>query len=938
MSITLSVLGPLLVVLDGAAVPLRPAQRRVLAILAMTPGGLSRDALIDRMWPSDTPPSARTALQVHVSGIRKQVPGIIVNTATGYRISPSANLEAIQFRTAARDAAGAAAEQDWNTALDRAEVAMALWRSDPLPELAHEPFAVPEISNLQERHLAVAELAMRSLIALGKNHEAIAGLTGLSRQFPLDERIREDLMLALYRAGRQADALREFQSARRTLGEELGIEPGPGLRDLEERILFHDPSLGAADRHLTPHNLPELITSFVGREDEVDAIEASLTASRLVSIVGGPGYGKTRLAIEVAHGLIDRFPGGIWLAELGSARDATSVAATIATATRTTDQLDSTDDLSPLIGPQPILLILDACEHILEPVQKLLKSILSTDGPARILCTTREPIGVAGEEVISLSTLGPNTDAAVQLVIDRVRSVDRSFVPSDADIDGLTELCRNLDGIPLGLELLAKWVPALGIQDTTRLLRSVGADDALDVAIDWSYQLMQSFDQNLLDHMSVFSAPFTLNRAWEVCNESGTNELVVAGGVARLADASLITAERTKDGSIRYRMLDPVREFAAGHLSDPSETAFRHASSLRSTAQAVAVSAQQEDQSEMFAKVDIEVAEYRAAMAVLGERGDWNGVAAIATDLSRYWYARFLAWEGRTWLDTALAHRLGEDTDMRARLAAGFLAWAVHDYESADTHYEACLREARRVGDRRRTADALYGLGLIHQKRRFKNGAQMLQDAAEIYSELPQCGVELGECLLYRGLDEVGRGAVTEGSGLLFASITLLSEAGYLRQVSKASRWLAHGAWLLGNEEDARRHAGNAEQLARETGDQPALSGALIEKAFIELRWGECSGAAAALLGALEPIPDDDLVDICQVLIPTAWLADTAGDPELAGAILGFMDEVHLGAGWKPPEARAAVRLLAERVERCQPLETMSAVTDFLERVASTED
>ena len=455
----------------------RPAQRRLLSILILGRGSaIDRDLLVDRMWGTDPPQSARNGLHVHLNGLRKALPqDIISTTASGYRIDvEDDDVDVSKFD---RWSNAARAEPDASQRLDLADNALKLWRGDPYQELATDSFALPEIVRLEERHLELVEGRMQALLALGRHDEAIPELREMVERFPLRERFYENLMLALYRSGRQTDALRQFQSARRVLGEAVGIEPGPALKELEERILFQDPTLGKLDGHPAPRHLPTFTTSFVGRNDDMESIVKTLDVSRLVSIVGGPGFGKTRLAVEVGLSWGEDHIGGVWFTSLAEARSSEDVLALIAAAGRIQHNAANLDDLARAFAPLRGLLILDNCEHVLGSCAAFVAAALGAGGDLRILVTSRSRLGIAGEEVWRLDPLPvpallSNEDdisraalnGAVRLFVDRARSVDRTFALSPESLPALVELSRRLAGIPLAIELAARWVPALGLR------------------------------------------------------------------------------------------------------------------------------------------------------------------------------------------------------------------------------------------------------------------------------------------------------------------------------------------------------------------------------------------------------------------------------------------------------------------------------------------
>ncbi len=914
-SVTVSVLGPLSVEVEGRPVELTPARRRLVAILALSAGDpIDTGSLIHRMWPGTAPTTARTVLQVHVSRIRRVAPGLIETVPNGYRMEPGVQLDAVRFEALSARLDRTVALGKGEEVLALCDEALGLWRAEPFPELAGETFAMADMARLIETYHRVEYQRLEALLEMGLNDLAVARASEMVARHPLDERFREGLMLALYRCGRQVEAIGVYQSARRHLADELGLEPGPGLRALEGRILAQDPTLGSVTTPATPHNLPPFATSFLGRRLELETISEALSPGSVVSIVGAPGVGKTRLAVEAATGMLGRFPGGVWFVELGGTATAVSVASTVTRATRTTESVSSLESLGAVIGGRPVLLLLDECEEVTEHVTDLLRGLCSGATAAAVLATSRRALDVPNEFTLNLGRFERGGDSAVRLMADRIRAVDRTFLLTEEAFSSLEVLADEVDGVPLALEVMSCWVRSLGIEVTSRLLDRVRAKSALEATLDWSLRMLHESDWELLSAVSVFAGPTTLERIHAVCSAEDRAELITAGGVARLVESFLLGAEGPRTGEVRYRMLGPVRDRVVRRAGIRQDLRLRHAEEFRSAASEVAAAAGTQAQIRVFAAVDSELPEYRRAMETLRQRGDWEGVVAIAGGLSRFWYARFLAWEGRVWLEEALSHLDSEPVGRRARLAAGFLAWAVHDYETADRHYRVVMEEGRSVGDRRMVAEALYGLGLIHQKRRFEDGGAMLEEAAERFRSLPDCDLQLGQCLLYRGLDQVGRGGTARGVEMLEEAVERLSRVGHVRQVSKAHRWLAHAAWLEGDTESSGRHVGQAEELARRAGDQPALAGALLERGFLEISRGETEVAASLLIEALDLIPEHDLVDVCQVLEPVSWLAEARDECDLAVSILGFIDEVYERAGWLPADTRLCHRRLRERL------------------------
>jgi predicted ATPase/DNA-binding SARP family transcriptional activator len=936
--IIVNALGPLEVIVGGRAVELPPAQRRLLSILAVEDGrDVSTDELIDRMWPGEPPPTARTAVQVHVSALRKMVP--IETRPTGYRIATGAVLQdRISFEGLVEAAGSARTDQRWAEARASAAAAQALWRAEPYPDLADTTYALAVVSGLRELALQAADIEVEAMLALGDNEAAIHRLQEVIDRNPLHDRLRHHLMLALYRAGRQGEALRAYQAYRALLGETMGIEPGMDLRLLEEQILVHDSALGDRPAPPTPHNLPDTPTSFVGRESELRRVTEGLGEARIVTISGAPGLGKTRLVVEAGRSLLANFTGGVWFAGLSGARESASVVATIAAATSAGEGIDNFDALAGALRSRPILLILDNCEHVVEQVRRFLVALTSRPGECRVLLTSRQAISMHGGSMyrLELAPLAIEPNASVALLVDRVRAMDRGFTMTPENLDVLLELCRRLEGIPLGIELVARFVPKFGIRDITRLLDRVQTDDALEAAFEWSTALLTVEDRRLLHDLAVFESPFTVERAHQVCGDGAGGELATAGSISRLLDASLLVLDWSATSS-RYRMLQPIRELAWSRADTTARRRLNraHAQSIVQMSAEMSDATLDQRQALAFLTLDAEIADYRKALAWLRDKGQWGSMTAILEALSRYWYARFLGWEAAAWLDEVPIGLLEAPDRIRLHRVAGFLAWAVHDYDEADAHYTALCNIGNHLGDRLVEADGLYGRGLIHQKRRFLDGAGMLESAARIYEALDGRQLELGQCLLFRGLDEAYSGDIAVGERLLTRATSLLGEVGHLRQVSKAERWLAHCAWRRGDEAMARHYADRAEALARRLGDQIALGGALVEQANIAVTWGSTSDAARHLLEALEPIPVVDEIDVSQVLIPAARLARRAGHPQLVASILGRVNDVYHRHGWRPFDEVPDAADLRAAATTPTGGEVLDRVRDFLEELAS---
>ena len=922
-------------------VSLPPAQRRLLSILLLNPRqAWTAETLIERMWGDDPPASARNALQVHIGGLRRWLP--IETTDTGYRLVHNhIELDRDRFESLVARAVEYQAAAQWGSAVESAREALALWRGTPFSAIDGEAYTVGTVTRTTELLLRAADVEVDALLQGGRNGAAISRLTQLIDDHPYRDRLRHRLLLALYRDGRQSDALREYQSYRKLLGETLGIEPGNELKMLEEQILLHDPQLGRAPEPRVPHNLPSISSSFISRDEDLRLVLKELAHVGVVTVTGEPGVGKTRLAIEVGFSALEDHPGGAWFVDLTGATDTRSVIALVAATVSVDDEVDTINLLTAAIRTRPMLLILDNCEHIIEEVRSFVVALSAEPGRCRILLTSRRPLRLGGDSVHRLRPLGINGEESVALLVDRARDVDRSFAMSSAAGEAALELCRLLDGNPLAIELVARWLPSLGVVDTTRLLGRVSEESALAAAVDWSLKLLPTGDAAVLASLATFRSPFTLVRANELAN-LGDREMAIAGSVSRLVEASLLRVG-SDHLSVRYRMLPPVRDLMNYHLSPESRAALAesHRASFLRSAKVLVADWQGDRHPEVLGNIGLEIADYRAALEALVESGEWAGMITVCEALVPYWYANFLSWEGLAWLTDLPIDELDERTKADYHRVAGFLLWAIHDYDGSDRQYLELESIGVRLGERAMEADGLYGQGLIHQKRRFKKGAAMLDRAAMIYEDLlPGTARQLGECLLFRGIDDAYWGDVDVGEARLLRAASLLEGTGHLRQISKAERWMAHCCWRRGDLSEGQRYATRAEELARALGDKIALAGAMVEQANIAIARSDVQASASLLIEALAPVPSRDEIDLAQVLIPVARLAVHLDDHRVAGAVLDWVEDAFRRHGWRPLNEIPTARPLREQaprndVERSSD-ETRAVAWAFLESVAAT--
>ena len=589
------VLGPLEVRDDnGVVVPLSGARIRALtALLALEAGRVvSTDRLIDSLYGDEQPQRAGNALQLHVSRLRRAVksPGAIVTRAPGYLLDLEGDdVDALQVERLVAEGralleAGAPA-----AASPLLHQALGLWRGEALADFSFDEFAAGERARLGELRLAVTEDAIEADLALGRHAECAEALQCLVEAHPLRERFWGQLMVALYRSERQADALRAFQQARTTLAEELGIEPGPELRRLESAILAQDPSLARADRGVavppvSAGNLARPLTRCIGREVELEAIHELLASHRLVTLIGPGGTGKTRLAIEVGLTGADAAQESAWMVDLAGVSAGQGVLPAVrnalgvqAPSMGTLADASSAADLAATLGNRTALLVLDNCEHVIEEAAHAAADLVAACPRVRVLATSRECLGVPGEVLYAVPPLPQ--DHAAELFAERATASAPGLTLDDgASVDAIADICLRLDGLPLAIELAAARVRALDVvqiaarlNDRFRLLSSgartlLPRQRTLRAVVDWSYDLLEPAEQLLFARLSVFANPASLDAIEAVCAGAGIAVDDLAQLLSRLVDKSLVIVAPGPGGN-RFSMLQTLDEYAGERLA-----------------------------------------------------------------------------------------------------------------------------------------------------------------------------------------------------------------------------------------------------------------------------------------------------------------------------------------------------------------------------------
>ena len=594
------ILGTVEAVRDGAPLVLGgPRHRRLLAALLVHAGEvLSAGRLIDALWGASPPRSAPAMLHVRVSELRAALRATGTELQTqhgGYLLGMRADgLDARRFERLAAAGASALARGDLGQAGADLRGALTLWRGPALTEFAHAPFARAEAARLDELRLQAIENRVTADLGLGRHRELVAELEPLVAGNPLRERLRGQLMLALYRSGRQAEALQVFHTACALMADQLGLDPGVDLRRLHAAMLRQDPALNlpalrAAD---VCGNLPAPLTPLIGRADDVREVRVLLREHRLVTLTGVGGAGKSRLAVEVATACQPDLRGGAWLVQLESlgGRDQPLSAVAAVLGVRPDRERPIVDVLAEHVGASDPLLLLDTCEHLVDEVACAVDALLRRCPGLRILVTSRERLGVTGETVRPVGGLAvPEPGAglaavaradAVRFLVDRVAAVQPGIALTGETAGALAEICRRLDGLPLALELAATAVAAWGLDpvaarlnDRFRLLtrgsRSAPARHrTLRAMVEWSYQRLDAAPRRLFERLAVLRDGFTIRDVEAACGDPADGGWSVVAALANLVDKSLVTVVHGGAGEPRYRVPETLRAYALQSAAD----------------------------------------------------------------------------------------------------------------------------------------------------------------------------------------------------------------------------------------------------------------------------------------------------------------------------------------------------------------------------------
>ncbi len=866
-----------------------PLPRGALAYLVLhRDRSVTRDELADALWGSeDLPETWESALRGIIFRLRRALGAVglpgseVVRNAFGcylLRLPAGTTVdveEASHLLERARAALGAGLPMDAQVA---AAAAFAASRADFLPG-AHGAWFEQRQAAVRQVRLSALDLLCEAATAAGDYTAAVDAAEEAIAEEPYREPAHALLMRAHRAAGNRAEAVRAYERCKLFLRRDLGIGPSPSTMALHRSVLGggedEAPSLVARS---TATNLPTAMSTFVGRERLLDELEGVFTRTRLLTLTGPAGVGKSRLALELGHRLLAETPDGVWLVELADLTAAEQLAEHVLAALRLPESggIRPAESLARCLAERRLVLVLDNAEHLIDACAALACDVLRASPGLRVLVTSRESLRVDGEYVrlVPMLDLPPAEVTAdiesamahesVRLLSDRVLAVSpqHPLQPPSA----LVRICRLLDGLPLALELAAAHARLVPLDDIARYLeeqvpvvtqsrRSTSERHrTLERALDWSYDRLPTPERALFARLSVFSGGFTLAAVEAVfpSHDGGVVELLGA-----LVDKSLVLLEG-RAGMMRYRLLETTRQYAARRLAASGDVvAGRDAHLAWFTGYAQSVEAELEGplQDKWLDAIEVEHDNLRAALGWAGASPTAGAAVRggeLAVALSRFWEVRSYFTEGRSWLEMAARAAAGQSLVAAKCLnGSGVLAFRQCDYGAARRFHCDASDAFERLGNRPGVAVAVNGLANIDVSegdfasahRRYISVVELgreLGDDRILAAGLLNVGV-IGIHLIFAGRS--GRAAVALAREALVEARDLYREQGNIYGIAVVLENLGVLAGIDGDDDEARRYLGESVAISRHLGNRKGVAGTVRFLGQLEFRRGDYRAA-----------------------------------------------------------------------------------------------
>jgi len=879
--------------IGGNAWGLRKAANLV-KILALSPGhSLHREQIMDFLWPELSPKAAsnnlRGVLHVTRQALDRDQGGAASRylTLQGEQLTlyPSGQVwvDVEAFEEAAQAARRRRELAAYKAALD-------LYAGDLLPEDRYEEWAEGRRAELRRLYLTLLADMADLYEQRAEYGPAIDALGEVVAEESANEEAHVRLMRLHALRGQRQSAMMQYERLREALKRELGAEPSPTTRGLREEIAAgrfpssHEPPAGPpakASAVARSHNLPALRTSLVGRGREMVEVKRTLAMTQFLTLTGTGGCGKTRLALEVAHSLVGAYPDGVRLVELVGLTDPDLLPQSVATTLEIREQPGRPllDTLLEALHDKEMLLVLDNCEHQLDAAARLAEAILYSCPHLRVLATSRQPLGVAGEQswlVPSLSAPGVHQSPTVEelegyesarLFAERASNRHPGFELRPENAKAVAQVCARLEGIPLAIELAAARIGVLSAgQISERLGHSLklltGGRTAdhrhrtLRAALHWSYELLSEREQALFAKLSAFAGGFTLETAEVVGAGENFQEGDVLEFLGGLVDKSLVVAEESWESGARYRLLEPVRQYSRERLEESGEVETvlrRHAVFFLALAEEAELGLEGAQQTDWLGRLEAEHDNLRAALSWSLERGEDAELGLrMGAALGEFWYLRGYFGEGRRWLEEALAKASQAPAAARARalFRVSWLAFLQGDFDRAqDASEEGLGLEGvtlfRTGGGDSVAAESQRMLGLVVSNR------GDIERAIERYEESLALSREAGSVrgmavsLFCLGVTWREAGELARATEFLEEALSLCRESGDPALLASILTNLGHTFLLQGDLERATTLSEEAAVAFREQEHRAYLADALNSLGWVALIQGDPKRARA---------------------------------------------------------------------------------------------
>lgn len=913
--LSISVLGPVSVRRgdDLLRIPSGKATE-LLVRLALEPGVVVRaDRLLEELWGGDTSATRPNTLQSKVAMLRRALddPAAIATVDGGYRLAVEPDqVDATRALAAAVSARALLDEAHDRDAVGVCAEALAWFTGDLLSGAGEGAWVGPHRARLDEVRVQLVETQSAARIRLGDLGGVISDLELFLADRPFQERAWGLLISALYQSGRQADALAAYQRVRTILRDELGLEPGFELQDLERNVLTQDqrlsPSVRHSDRRAWAGNLPALAVHLVGRDAEARELAQLVDERRLVEIVGPGGVGKTALAVEVGRQLTR--PGGVWFLRLEAAHGSSEVVDATAAALGVAGGEDAVVER---LRAAPTLLILDNCEHVLAAAAEWVEHLLDSVADIGVLCTSQAAMGIAGSAAFELSPL--QLDDAIALFAERSASAPRRVATGDQ----IATLCRSLDGLPLAIELAAARTRTLSVEEISRRLgdrfgvlhdptsRRPERRRALRSTIAWSYDLLFPDDQRGLWALATFAGSASLPAVECVAVALEVPRAATIDVLGRLAARSLLIVDHDSDGT-RYRLLDSIRAFALEALAESELTDVAraaHVGWLVDAARRSTAGVRSAHQAEHLALVRDERANIDAALLWALEHDPPAGLE-MAVGFGWAWVVLGDSRGAQRLLGAVAAARDGAARDGAARdgaadkviaealLLAGWIEASTGHLEPARRHVREAEGIARALGDVELEARAAYHLAyVVSHHGDFAEAIALTDRSRELFADLDRPW-DLAANALFGARAAISAGDVSRSARAMDEVRDRLSVVDDPWLAVRGAAMLGELARLQHRFDDAVEHLADAAETSHRLGFKQTEAYQVATLGRAQCQAGSYESGAATLASAISK-------------------AEAIGDVRMAA-----LARVHLGRVLRPlgrsDEARAALQQTAE--------------------------